>query len=167
VRRIVTKEAIPPISVAAGDIGRLRRLALRALQDADPVGRFLITELDRACVCEASDMPDNVVRLDQWVTFYEEHDGATQSRILSAPDDCVNPAGHLSVMSPVGAALLGLPVGARMPYLDDGGVTRVVAVENLAPPSNVAVFRRSVPKAPRHAPDFDPSPDPDPGPSAA
>lgn len=167
VRQVVTLEAIPPIVVPAGDVGRLRRLALRALQDADPVGRFLITELDRARISDLADMPDDVVRLGHWVTFREERDGVRQSRILSLPEDCANPAVHLSVMSPVGAALLGLPTGARMAYLDDEGATSVVIVDNLAPPANVAVFRRSAPRPQRRAPDFDPSPDPDPGPSAA
>lgn len=156
-------EAIPPIVIPAGDIGRLRRLALRALKDADPIARFLLSELDRATVFDTVNVPDDVVCVDHWVAFREDDGAAVSTRMLALPEDCINADIHLSVMSPVGAALLGLRVGARMPYRDDGGATRVAAVESLAPPPGIAFFRRRPPRKDA----FGPLPDPDPGPSAA
>jgi regulator of nucleoside diphosphate kinase len=159
-------EAVPPIVIPAGDIGRLRRLALQALKADDPTARFLLSELDRATVYETTGIPDDVVRAGHWVGYRRDDGAAVITRVLAFPEECVNPDIHLSVMSPVGAALLGLRVGARMPYRDSDGVTRVATVENLTPQPGIAVFRRSVPRsAPRT--DFDPPPGRDPGPSAA
>lgn len=162
----MVSEAIPPIVIAAGDIARLRRLALHALKDADPIARFLLSELDRATVFEVGNMPDDVVRIGGWVAFRADDGAATMSRVLAFPEDCANPDIHLSVMAPVGAALLGLRVGAQMPYRDGNGVTRVAAVESLAAPPGIAFFRRGTAR-PARPPGFDPLPDPDPGPSAA
>lgn len=162
----MTSEAVPPIVIPAGDIGRLRRLALQALKDADPIARFLLSELDRATVFETGHMPEDVVRVGQWVGFRADRDAAAVTRVLTLPEDCVNPDIHLSVMSPVGAALLGLRIGARMPYRDDGGATRMAMVENLTPAPGIAFFRRGARPVARR-PGFDPSLDPDPGPSAA
>lgn len=163
----MVSEAVPPIVIAAGDIARLRRLALRALKDADPIARFLLSELDRATVFEVAAMPDDVVRIDHWVTYRSDRSAAPATRVLARPQDCVNPDVHLSVMSPVGAALLGLRIGARMPYRDDDGAIRIVAVENLTPPPGIAFFRRNVARPGQRQRGFEPPRDPDPGPSAA
>ncbi|MGB3272635.1 MAG: hypothetical protein WBA66_07040 [Xanthobacteraceae bacterium] len=161
----MTSEAVPPIVIPAGDIGRLRRLALRGMKEDAPTARFLLSELDRATVLETVNMPDDVVRIDQWVGFRADDGAAVSSRMLSLPEDCVNADVHLSVMSQVGAALLGLRVGARMPYRDDSGATRVVMVENLTPPPGIAFFRRRGSRPAASRTEFDPSPGP--GPSAA
>lgn len=39
------------------------------------------------------------------------------------------PKTHLSIMSPLGAALSGLRVGSRMPYVDLDGALHLVTVE--------------------------------------
>jgi regulator of nucleoside diphosphate kinase len=161
----MTTETVPPIVIPAGDIGRLRRLALRGMKEAELAARFLLSELDRATVFETVNMPDDVVRIDQWVGFRADEGEAVSTCVLSLPEDCVNAEVHLSVMSPVGAALLGLRVGAKMPYRDDAGATRIVTVESLTPPSGIAFFRRRGPRPASSRTEFDPSPGP--GPSAA
>lgn len=163
----MVSEAVPPICVPASDVDRLRQLALDALKDADPVGRFLLSELDRANVVASSQTPSDIVRIDHWVTFREDREGPAQSRVLTFPENCHNQAIHLSVASPIGAAVLGLRSGASMRYVDDNGVTRLAIVEDLSPPPGISFFRPANARPVVRKPDFDPSPDPDPGPSAA
>ncbi len=105
---------MPPVSIASTDLRRLKQVAARALQDRHPVGRFLFSELERASAC-APDASDRCVRLDEWVTFRADEDGPLESRMLVLPDNFRSSTVHLSVLSPLGAALLGLQAGARMP----------------------------------------------------
>lgn len=161
-------KTIPPIGVPASDMARLRRLALHALNASNPAARFLLSELDRATPYEENNSSEDVVRVDQWVTFRADTDATALTRMLVAPEECLNSDIHLSVVSLVGAALLGLRVGASMPYRDKDGIHCVAIVESLAPPSNISFFRPAKSKFPPRRPaDFDPMPDPDPGPSAA
>ncbi|MCG6206563.1 GreA/GreB family elongation factor [Rhodopseudomonas sp. HC1] len=125
----------PPVSIASTDFGRLRQIAVQALFSRDPVGRFLFSELERATVIDVPAIP--VVRLDDWVTFRVDDDQPLESRILVLPGQPRRCALHLSVLSPVGAALVGLRPGDRMPYSGIDGVQHVVTVESLEPPDGV------------------------------
>ncbi|ABE38090.1 GreA/GreB family elongation factor [Rhodopseudomonas pseudopalustris] len=126
----------PPVSIASRDFGRLRQIAVQALASRDPVGRFLFSELERAVVID-SPAPPLTVRLDDWVTFRADDDQPLESRILVLPGHYRRNALHLSVLSPVGAALVGLRPGARMHYQGVDGVQHVATVESLEPPEGV------------------------------
>jgi len=161
-------KTMPPVGVPEDDMRRLRRLALHAMKDADPIARFLLTELDRAQIYDAGNVPDDIVRINHWVTFRVSGAEQVESRILALPEDCLNSGLHLSVISPTGAALLGLRPGTEMTYLDDDGRAQTASVVSLQPPGNISFFRPGLKKpATRSASQFDSSPDPDPGPSAA
>jgi len=159
---------MPPVGVPADDMRRLRRLALHAMKDADPIARFLLTELDRAQIFDADHVPDDIVRINHWVTFRVNAAEQVESRILALPEDCLNPALHLSVISPSGEPLLDLKPETEMTYLDDDGGARIVSVVSLQPPGNISFFRPGLKKPASHsASHFDSSPNPNPGPSAA
>jgi regulator of nucleoside diphosphate kinase len=134
-------DTMPPISIASADLRRLKQVAVRALQDRHPVGRFLFSELERANAC-APEASDRCVRLDEWVTFRADQDGAPESRMLVLPDNFRSSTVHLSVLSPLGAALLGLQAGARMPYVGIDGVPHLAVVESLDPPDGVVSLRQ-------------------------
>ena len=156
---------MPPGSMAATDLRRRKQGAAgaRTSPDRHPVGRFLFSELERASAC-APDASDRCVRLDEWVTFRADEDGPLESRMLVLPDNFRSSTVHLSVLSPLGAALLGLQAGARMPYVGIDGVPHLAVVESFDPPDGVVSLRqwRSVKSSPR----TDDNPD-GPGPTAA
>jgi regulator of nucleoside diphosphate kinase len=54
--------------------------------------------------------------------------------MLVYPDDYRNADSQLSVLSPVGAALVGLRAGSRMPYFSIEGALHVATAESLDPP---------------------------------
>jgi len=71
--------------------------------------------------------------------------------------------GRFSVLSPVGAALVGIPVGEPMPFATIEGVPRVVTALSVDPEPKVTSltqWRRPAPRTAEHDPY-------DPGPSAA
>lgn len=155
-------EPVPPVSIAAAELDLLKQVAAEALEQRHPVGRFLVAELERA---EAPAAAAHCVGLDCWVTFRADTDMPSESRMLVLPDRFRDTRLHVSVLSPLGAALIGLPVGARMPYVGIDGARHIVTVESLDPPEGVISLqhRRAMKSVASHD---DTNPD-RPGPTAA
>jgi regulator of nucleoside diphosphate kinase len=104
-------EQLPPIIIAGQDHVRLERLANGALRECHPVGRFLMSEIRRAVVFDTNNIPESVVRLNEWVTYRVDGDRQPKSKILVRPDELRNGQIELSVLSPLGAAVLGMSIG--------------------------------------------------------
>jgi len=113
----------PSVRLPNEDWTRLMALAVDAENDLHPVGSFLKAEVHRATVVEKPD--DDVVRLNAWVTYRVDW-GPTESRLLVHPHDYTSGGHHLSVLSPVGAALIGIRIGDRMPFFEVGRILHVV-----------------------------------------
>jgi regulator of nucleoside diphosphate kinase len=163
-------ENLPPIAIPAPDYSLLDPLARTAARNKHPVARFLLEELRRANICAEAELPANTVRLNNWVTYRLDWGWPSESRMLVRPQDYRGPAAHLSVLSPLGAALLGLSAGARMPFVTLEGVLHVVTAESLEPPMGVLSLLRppSTKRAPgAEAGSADPFDPDDPGPAAA
>ena len=116
---------------------RLLALAERARAQAPELAARLIEEIERADLRPASEMPRDVVTLGSEVTFRQ--DERTQIVQIVAPDDADIERRRISVLTPVGAALLGLAVGQKISWeMPDkrGSVLEVVAVRqpNDSPP---------------------------------
>jgi len=108
---------------------RLLALAERARAQAPELAARLIEEIERADLRPASEMPRDVVTLGSEVTFRQ--DERTQIVQIVAPDDADIERRRISVLTPVGAALLGLAVGQRISWeMPDkrGSVLEVVDV---------------------------------------
>jgi regulator of nucleoside diphosphate kinase len=129
--------SIPPVSIASGDLRPLKQVAVQAVNSRHPIGQFLLSELDRATVYDPSAVPSRSVRLNEWVTFRADDGEPVESRVLVLPGDFRNNQMHLSVLSPLGAALVGLHAGARIRYAGIDGVKHTATVENLDPPAGV------------------------------
>lgn len=160
----------PPIAIPAPDYSPLDRLARTAARDKHPVASFLLSELRRANIRAEAELPANTVRLNYWVTYRLDWGWPSESRMLVHPQDYRSPAAHLSVLSPLGAALLGLSGGARMPFVTLEGVLHVVTAESLEPPMGVLSLLRpsNTKRAPQgEAASRDPFDSDDPGPDAA
>jgi regulator of nucleoside diphosphate kinase len=159
--------SIPPIVLSARDRDRLEPLARRAIAEGHPVGCFLLAELRRAAICAHDDLPHDAVRLDNWVSYRVDWGWPVESRMLVCPDDYSNRDAQLSVLSPVGAALIGLRARARMPYLGIEGLRHVASAESLDPPVGLMSLLQ-LPAGRSGAPEYDDdSNDDDPGPAAA
>ena len=116
---------------------RLLALAERARAQAPELASRLIEEIERADLRPASEMPGDVVTLGSEVTF--RRDERTQTVHIVAPEDADIERRRISVLTPVGAALLGLAVGQKISWeMPDkrGSVLEVVAVRqpNDSPP---------------------------------
>lgn len=125
---------LPEITVTTRDHDRLTRL-LAALPPDHRVGGLLGRELDRAEVVEPVEVPADVVTMNSRVLIEEVGSGERHELTLVYPPAANFEAGRLSVLAPVGAALLGLRAGQAIDWpLPDGRIKRVCVVSVLWQP---------------------------------
>ncbi len=108
---------------------RLMALAARARAQVPDLADRLIEEIERADLRAPSEMPDDVVTLGSEVTY--RHGERTQTVRIVAPEDADIEQRRISVLTPVGAGLLGLAVGQQISWeMPDkrAAVLEVVAV---------------------------------------
>ena len=129
------------IQVTHSDLERLR-----ALVDQNQAGRdaalaeALDAELDRAVEVPDDKVPPDVVTMNSRVVFQEGASGARREVVLVFPSHADVKEGRLSVLAPIGSALIGLSIGQEIDWkLPDGRevVLRILAVEQ--PPRAHAV----------------------------
>lgn len=125
------REILPPIILPLQDHLCLEALVADALRDRHPVSSFLMSEVDRAHVCDDRDVPSDVVRLNNWVTYRPSNHPRSESKVLVLPQDFSNERIHLSVLSLLGAAVLELRTGDRLQFLDFKGDSTLVAIESI------------------------------------
>lgn len=113
----------PQITVSKDDYERLHTL-LEGLPDSLAVER-LVDELERAHVLEERQLPADVVTMHSQVVFTVLSTKKTFNYTLVYPHEA-NEEGLLSVLTPVGSALLGLAVGQEMEWpLEHNKITHV------------------------------------------
>jgi len=69
-------------------------------------------------------VPPDVVTMNSRVVYRDEETGETREVTLSYPQDASLEQGRVSVLAPVGAALLGLSVGQEIDWQLPGGKTK-------------------------------------------
>lgn len=126
----------PPILISDADLPRLYQCITNAeggRQEA--AAEKLDAEIARARVLPAAEMPADVVTMGSRVTFRDEHTGVDRVVTLVFPVEADAAAGRISVLAPIGSALLGLRAGQNIEWGLPHGRTariRVIAVEEQA-----------------------------------
>ena len=111
----------PSITVTRLDLQRLERL-LDSLEDFGPAAEALEAELSRAQVVGHDEVPPGVVTMNSSVRCREEGSGKEYQLTLVYPDQ-VGGEGKVSILAPVGTALLGLSGGQSIDWPAPGGKT--------------------------------------------
>jgi regulator of nucleoside diphosphate kinase len=130
------------IYISAHDAERLRDLVSQYSAGRDATtAELLEAELDRATVVERERIPRDVVTIGSRVTFEEERSGHVREVVLAYPSDADASAGRISVLAPVGAALLGLRVDDVIEWPLPGGRTARIRIRSVepAPPATAEV----------------------------
>ncbi|AHY44447.1 nucleoside diphosphate kinase regulator [Stutzerimonas decontaminans] len=109
----------PPIILTQLDLQRLERL-LDSLDDYGPAAEALEQELSRAQIVERSEMPAGVVTMNSRVHCRDEGSGKDYHLTLVYPHDA-GKEGTVSVLAPVGTALLGMSVGQHIDWPTPSG----------------------------------------------
>ncbi len=112
---------LPPITVSPLDLRRLEALLDAPEHRGSAAAAALEEELGRASMLPPERMPANVVTMNSVVTCVDEVAGDTHTLTLVYPRDADAAAGKVSVLAPVGIALLGLSVGQQIDWQAPGG----------------------------------------------
>lgn len=116
----------PALIIDAGLYPRLVALAEQARARMPDLAERLLTEIERADLRPAEKIPADVVTIGSEVTF---NDGTrTQTVRVVLPKDADVASGRVSVVTPVGAALIGLRAGQSIEWTMPNGVTRLLEV---------------------------------------
>lgn len=121
----------PAIIINELDAERIDRLLEQPAFASSPVAEALNAELDRAKMCAPEEMPHDVVSMNSQVRFRDLTSGEERVRTLVFPSQVTDSNTQLSVMAPVGAALLGLRVGNTIHWQLPGGTTTHLEVLEL------------------------------------
>ena len=133
----------PKIVISSRDLQRLEKL----LEDM-PANAFsgmaeLEAELTRAQVVEPEQIPDNIVTMNSTVRFSIDDSNDILLRILVYPKSLDDSGDKISVMAPVGSALLGMPEGGEIEWpRPGGGSMRIKVHEIIEQPERSGEFHR-------------------------
>jgi regulator of nucleoside diphosphate kinase len=115
------------IIVTKSDLERLRAILGSPSKSARDTGHLLDLrdELDRAQVVPEGDMPSDVVTLQSQVRVRDRETGMVSNYTLVSPAQADVSSGHVSVVAPLGTALLGYREGDEVEWQMPGGVRRL------------------------------------------
>jgi regulator of nucleoside diphosphate kinase len=105
----------PKIVLTTEDHRMLSKLAHAGISEASTVADDLLFELDRASILPPEQVPPNVVRMGSTVQ-YRTTDGDQREVTLVFPADADIERNRVSVMTPIGAALIGLSEGQSITW---------------------------------------------------
>ena len=118
----------PDIVLSSRDLNRLE--ALLDELPADHIGgQALQEELIRAEVMEPEQMPASIVTMNSTVRFVIEASGEEFCQTLVYPKDADGSSEHISILAPVGSALLGLSAGDSIEWPRPGGGSTTVHIK--------------------------------------
>ena len=125
-------DRLPEIIVGGSDHARLTNLATVALESVPDTAEELLSELDRARIVSDESVPLDVVRMGSLVAFRSGDD--VKRVTLVFPQDADIAAGKVSVLTPVGAALLGLARGESITWTTRDGTSHELTVVSVEQP---------------------------------
>ena len=124
----MTTEKMPKIVLSAEDYEGLHSLARAASNRLPDLAAELAEEIGRAQVLAKGEVPERSVRMNSEVEFRDHTTGKVRTVTLVYPNEADISAGKISVMTPVGTALIGLPVGETISWETPNGELRQLTV---------------------------------------
>ena len=119
---------LPPIKVTEDELRRLNALANSSMEIFPRVAHFLAREMERAEIVAGDADLRGVVRMGSRVSYRDEGTGETRDVVLVYPHEANIDLSRISVLTPVGAALIGLSVGQGIEFQTPGQRTRSLTV---------------------------------------
>lgn len=126
--------AAPPVRIRESDFHRLSFLTGHTAEGMLESASLLHEELLRAR--RVPDEEIGTVQIGMTVRYRDLADGTVHDVRLNYPKDALFQPGSVSVLSPLGAALIGLAPGSTMSWLQGDGRSRaitILAIDPLSP----------------------------------
>ncbi len=116
-----------PIYITREDNSKLRLLISAALYSSSTTTalRNLRAELDRAAIVDLSEIPTGVVTMDSHVEFEDLATGEIEDYVITFPDRADVAQKRISILAPIGTALIGCREGDLVSWATPGGLRRL------------------------------------------
>jgi len=124
----------PKVVIGETMLARIEALAEGALRRTPELADKLLEELGRARIVPDRKVPATVVTVGSRVTYRDETTGKDQSLTLVFPEQADIDRQRVSVMTPVGVALIGLSEGATFYWDTRDNQRRTLTVVRVEPP---------------------------------
>jgi regulator of nucleoside diphosphate kinase len=124
------KHRKPVISMSHTDHAQLTRLAESFAAQNEEVSDLLFAELDRARVVPDGQLRHDVVRMGSTLRFSSDS-GEDRTVTLVYPGEADIAEGKISIMTPIGASLIGLAAGQSMDWTARDGRVHRLTVESV------------------------------------
>lgn len=124
----------PKIVICADYLARIEALAENAIHRNPSLAKKLLKEVGRARIAKAAKMPETTVSIGSTVTYRDEDTGQQNTIVLVFPADADISQQKVSLMTPIGAALLGLSQGASFHWETIDMQRRTLTVLNVSQP---------------------------------
>lgn len=112
---------LPAITVSTIDFERIEQLIEAPAVRQQPALEGLRRELARARIVEAAELPADTVGMNSSVRLVDESSGEEHHVELVYPPHADGSAGRISILAPMGSALLGLSTGQSIDWQVPGG----------------------------------------------
>ena len=107
---------LPSIVVSSRDFSRLEQLLDSPGLRRHPAAVALMEELSRAEILPPEQIPEGTVTMHSTVECEDELTGGRHALTLVYPHEANVDSGHVSILAPVGSALLGLSIGQSIDW---------------------------------------------------
>jgi len=116
-----------PIYITESDLERLKALVKtqRAKQGASEYLTRLEAELEKAAVVPAQDIPPDTATMHSTVELTDLDSGEVEVHTLVFPEEADLTANKLSILAPIGTAVLGYRTGDEFEWKVPAGVRRL------------------------------------------
>jgi len=119
----------PDIIISELDYSRIDNLLRTTAGISTNIKSALLTELERAELVAPEQIPANVVTMNSQVKFSVISTGVTFTLKLVYPKDMDDSGNTISILAPVGSAMLGLKEGDEIDWQDGQGGMLQVRIE--------------------------------------
>ncbi len=123
--------SLPAITLKSSDFSRLDDLATAAERTLPDVAESLGRELERAKIVPSAKIGRDIVTMGARVVFRDDAEQTHDVRLVY-PHEADLEEGRISVMTPVGVALIGLKVGQSIRWQPRLGEQRTLTVLDVA-----------------------------------
>lgn len=123
----------PRVVISADSLDHLEGLAEGAMSRQPALADRLLDELGRARIVPEAKLPADVVAMGRAVTYRDETTGQEKTVTPVYPEEADIAQGRISVLTPIGIALLGLAEGAAFSWEARDGSARTLTVVRVEP----------------------------------
>jgi regulator of nucleoside diphosphate kinase len=127
-RKSKSEAVLPPIVITTDEVRRLNALANSNMALFPREAFFLAHEMNRANVVPNDTDLRGVIHMGSQVRYCDDRTGDVRDVVLVYPHEAQIALKRLSVLTPVGAALIGLSVGQSIEFQTPAHQTRSLTI---------------------------------------